>query len=198
MNTYWIVGSDGRTYGPVDLATMQRWIGEARVVATTQVGNSEQGPWTDATLVPELAAAFGEEPEPAGPPAAGHAHAAGVAPRVAPPITPQAAPMPVDWPPTAIAVPQLVSGIFNLIAAATWLLTCFGVFLTVPLAILGVFELLAYSRARTTAPGAYLESANRMAIFDICALITGNVGSAICGIVILTQLPEARRRAQAG
>ena len=62
MAAYWIVGSDGRTYGPVDLATMQRWITEARVVATTQVGTSEQGPWTDATLVPELAGAFGEEP----------------------------------------------------------------------------------------------------------------------------------------
>lgn len=194
MSTYWIVGSDGRTYGPVDLATMQRWIGEARVVATTQVATSDQGPWNDATLVPELAAAFGEEPEPAAAPAAGHARAAATAP----PIAPQAPAAPADWPPTAIAVAQLVSGIFNLIAAATWLLTCFGVVLTVPLAILGVHELLAYSRARTTPPAAYLDSTGRMAILDLCTLITGNLGSVICGIVILTQVPEARRRAQAG
>jgi hypothetical protein len=194
MATYWIVGSDGRTYGPVDLATMQRWITEARVVATTQVGTSEQGPWTDATLVPELAGAFGEEP--ATPHVAGpvHAPAAGSAP----PTIPQAPAAPPDWPPAAVAVPQLVSGIFNLLLAATWLWTCFGIVLTVPLAFLGVRELLAYSRARTAPPATYLDSAGRMAIFDICTIITGNLGSAICGIVILTQVPEARRRVQGG
>jgi hypothetical protein len=198
MATYWIIGSDGRTYGPVDAGTMERWIAESRVVATTQVGTSEQGPWSDATLVPELAAAFGAEPAqptPApGADAGAHEHAMPPAPPTAPVA---AARMPADWPPSMVAVPQLVSGILNLLAAAGWLVTCFGVILTVPLAILGVHELLAYSRARTTKPTDYLDSAGRLAVFDICTLLAGNIGSAICGVVVLTQLSAARERAQA-
>jgi hypothetical protein len=197
MTTYWIIGSDGRTYGPVDRATMERWIAESRVVATTQVGTSEHGPWNDATLVPGLAAAFGAEPAEAGVAAAGGAGPYADAAGAAPPTAPAPAPvMPADWPPSMVSVPQLVSGILNLIAAAGWLLTCFGVVLTVPLAILGVHELLAYSRARTAKPAAYLESAGRLAVFDVCTLLAGNIGSAICGVVVLTQLSAARERAQ--
>ena len=33
-----------------------------------------------------------------------------------------------------------------------------------------------------------------MAILDICTVLTGNLGSAVCGIVILTQLGEAERQ----
>jgi hypothetical protein len=93
-----------------------------------------------------------------------------------------------------VGIPQLVSGIFNLIVGAGWLFTCFGVVLTVPLVILGVKELLAYSRARTAKPLDYLESTRTMAILDICTVLTGNLGSAVCGIVILTQLGEAERQ----
>lgn len=190
MSTYWIIGSDGRTYGPADLATAQRWVAEGRIVASTQVARSPDGPWSDATLVPELAQAFGAEPaaetapEPAASPAA----------PTAPPTQPVQPAVPVGWPPAGVAIPQLVSGIFNLIVGAGWLFTCFGVVLTVPLVILGVKELLAYSRARTAKPLDYLESTRTMAILDICTVLTGNLGSAVCGIVILTQLGEAERQ----
>jgi len=186
MSTYWIIGSDGRTYGPADLATAQRWVAEGRIVASTQVARSPDGPWNDATLVPELAQAFGAEP-PAEP-------AASPGTPTAPPTQPVQPVIPAGWPPNAIGISQLVSGIFNLIAGAGWLFTCFGVVLTVPLVILGVKELLAYSRARTAKPLDYLESTRTMAILDICTVLTGNLGSAVCGIVILTQLGEAERQ----
>jgi hypothetical protein len=96
-----------------------------------------------------------------------------------------------------VAIPQLVSGIFNLLAAVGWLFTCFGVILTVPLAILGIKELVAYSNARTTPPLQYLERSKTYAIFDIVAVLTGNFASLICGIIILTQLDAARQRALA-
>ena len=187
MTTYWIIGSNGQTYGPSDLATVRRWVTEGRIVASTQVAASPEGPWQDATMVPELAPAFGAEPEEPAP--AG----AGVAP-AAPPTSPAAAAVPADWPPTAVSVPQLVSGIFNLAVAAGWLFTCFGIVLTVPLAILGVKELLAFSRSRTSSPAEYIESARLLAIFAICTIITGNVVSAVCGIVILTQVGAAQER----
>lgn len=180
---YWIIGRDGSTYGPTDLATLRRWVTEHRVVATTPVAESDGGPWHDASLVAGLASAFGEglaDPAPPTAPMPG-----------APPTSPVPSLLPAGWPPTAVTVPQLVSGIFNLIAAATWLVTCFGVILSVPLAILGIAELRAYAKASTTNPAEYAASTRTKAILSICAVLTGNFASAICGIVILTQLPDS-------
>jgi hypothetical protein len=71
------------------------------------------------------------------------------------------------------------------------------VVLAIPLAILGIKELIAYSNARTTPPLQYLERSRTYAIFDIVSLLTLNLGSAVCGIIILTQLDAARQRALA-
>lgn len=183
--TYWIIGSDGKSYGPTDLATLSRWVSERRVLGTTPVARAQDGPWQDAALVPELATAFGQPAETDAQPAAA---------RTAPPTSPQGV-VPADWPPQMIAIPQLVSGIFNLLAAIAWLATCFGVVIAVPLAILAINELIDYSRASTTPPLQYLERSRTKAIIDICTALVGNLGSMVCGIIILTQIPEARRRA---
>ena len=195
---YWIIAGNGQAYGPADLALMHRWVAERRIVSTTQVATSEHGPWRDAALVTELARAFGNPDYESAASAAStsdHAtHAPGTPPTA--PTTPQSTSIPMsgEWPPSPIAISQLVSGIFNLITATGWLLTCFGVILSVPLTILGIYELIAYSRARTTPPQQYLESTKTKAILDICSVLAGNLGSMVCGIVILTQLPAARDR----
>ena len=187
--TYWIIGGNGQTFGPVDLATIHRWVAERRVISTTPVGQSETGPWRDAALFPEFASAFGAEPMPEAPTAA-------AAPRTAPPISPSSAvpAVPANWPPDMIAIPQLVSGIFNIVAAVGWAFTCFGIILSIPLTILGVYELIAYSRARTADPVKYLDSAKTYAVLDICTILTGNLASMVCGILMLTQIPAARER----
>ncbi|MEY4810069.1 MAG: hypothetical protein RI986_407 [Planctomycetota bacterium] len=194
---YWIIAGNGQAYGPADLALMHRWVAERRIVSTTQVATSEHGPWRDAALVSELARAFGnpdyESTAPATP--GHHASDAPGTPPTAPPTGPSAyGPMNGEWPPTAITISQLVSGIFHLIAAAGWLLTCFGVILSIPLTILGIYELIAYSRARTTPPQQYLASTKTKAILDICSVLAGNFASMVCGIVMLTQLPAAQDR----
>ena len=178
---YWIIGKDGATYGPADLPTLRRWVSEHRIVATTPVAESEGGPWRDASLVAELASAFGaDSADPR----------ADAVPPASPPTAPVAAMPAGDWPPTGVAVPQLVSGIFNLIAGVGWLFTCFGVVLTVPLVILGIQELRSYAKAGSTPPSKYVESSRTKAVLAICTVLAGNVASAICGIVILTQLPS--------
>ena len=195
---YWIIAGNGQAYGPADLALMHRWVAERRIVSTTQVATSEHGPWRDAALVTELARAFGDPDYESAASAAStsdHAtHAPGTPPTA--PTTPQSTSIPMsgEWPPSPIAISQLVSGIFHLITATGWLLTCFGVILSVPLTILGIYELIAYSRARTTPPQQYLESTKTKALLDICSVLAGNLGSMVCGIVILTQLPAARDR----
>lgn len=187
--TYWIIGGNGQTFGPVDLATIHRWVAERRVISTTPVGQSATGPWRDAALFPEFASAFGAEPMPDAPPV-GDAH------RTAPPTgpTPSSAAVPANWPPDMIAIPQLISGIFNIVAAVGWAFTCFGIILSIPLLILGVYELIAYSRARTADPAKYLDSAKTYAVLDICTILTGNLASMVCGILMLTQIPAARER----
>jgi len=178
---YWIKATDGQTYGPASPATMNRWVAEGRVIASTPVSHSPDGPWREATMVPELAAAFGIEP---------------VDPTGAPPMQPVPPAMaPGEWPPDMVAIPQLVSGIFNSLAAIGWIFTCFGVVITIPLAILGIKELIAYSNRRAMPPLQYLERVRTYAIFDVITLIAGNLGSLVCGIIMLTQLDEARRRA---
>jgi hypothetical protein len=180
---YWIRATDGQTYGPASLTSMNRWITEGRVIASTPVSHSPDGPWREATMVPELAAAFGVEP---------------IDPTGAPPTHPEPPAAPTgSWPPDMVAIPQLIAGIFNLLAAVSWIFTCFGVVLAIPLAILGIKELIAYSNARTTPPLQYLERSRTYAIFDIVSLLTLNLGSAVCGIIILTQLDAARQRALA-
>ena len=187
--TYWIIGGNGQTFGPVDLATIQRWVAERRVISTTPVGQSATGPWRDAALFPEFASAFGAEPMPDAPPV-------GDAFRTAPPTGPSstASTVPANWPPDMIAIPQLISGIFNIVAAVGWAFTCFGIVLSIPLTILGVYELIAYSRARTADPAQYLDSAKTYAVLDICTILTGNLASMVCGILMLTQIPAARER----
>ena len=187
--TYWIIGGNGQTFGPVDLATIHRWVAERRVISTTPVGQSATGPWRDAALFPEFASAFGSEPMPDAP-------AVGDAFRTAPPTGPSstASTVPANWPPDMIAIPQLISGIFNIVAAVSWAFTCFGIILSIPLTILGVYELIAYSRARTTDPAVYLESTKTKALLDICTILTGNFASLVCGILMLTQIPAARER----
>ena len=52
--TYKIIGVDGKEYGPVALAELQKWIGEGRITGTTQVSRSDQQSWSTAASFPEL------------------------------------------------------------------------------------------------------------------------------------------------
>ena len=65
---YWIVGADGREYGPVPIETLTLWIRQRRVVARTPVRRND-GPWTEAGQMPDLAGPLGSPaPRPAVPP----------------------------------------------------------------------------------------------------------------------------------
>jgi hypothetical protein len=55
--SYWVLGADGREYGPVTLPDLTRWIAERRLVAASRV-RTEGSEWTEAQLVPEIAALF--------------------------------------------------------------------------------------------------------------------------------------------
>ncbi len=198
---YWIIASDGNCYGPADDATMRRWISEGRVIAPTPVGPTKDGPWNEARSVPTLAALFpptvpgaGEAHDP--PPGSGGYASATAAAAAIPPTGPTviSTNLPAEWPPSTIAIAMLISGIFNLIAGLSWTLTCLGVLLGGPLIVLGIFELITYSGGRAMEPNRYLGRAKVMAILGVCTILTWNLGSFICGIIILTQLTSAREK----
>src|SRR5256885_1441518 len=54
---YKIIGGDGKEYGPVDLAQMQRWLRENRINGATMVQAGEGGEWKPAASFPEFASA---------------------------------------------------------------------------------------------------------------------------------------------
>lgn len=56
--TFKIIGTDGKEYGPVDLATLLHWARQRRVAAQTRVWDSRTGNWQHAALIPELVNVF--------------------------------------------------------------------------------------------------------------------------------------------
>jgi|SRR5207302_1003724 len=54
---YKIIGGDGKEYGPVDLAQMQRWLRENRINGATMVQAAEGGEWKPVSSFPEFATA---------------------------------------------------------------------------------------------------------------------------------------------
>jgi hypothetical protein len=63
MDQYRVVGTDGKEFGPVDLAGLQQWVREGRVLKDTRVRKND-GAAVMAELLPELASTF--TPQPAG------------------------------------------------------------------------------------------------------------------------------------
>jgi hypothetical protein len=56
MSNYYMLGGDGKEYGPISAEQLRHWAAEGRANAQTQVRVSESGPWTTYGAVPELTA----------------------------------------------------------------------------------------------------------------------------------------------
>lgn len=96
---------------------------------------------------------------------------------------------------SGVKVPILISGIMNSIAATIWLLTCFGVILTVPLAILCIFEFIYYSSANSMPLRKALSDGKTLAIWEIVVgALTLNVVVLVVGVLALTQANEGERK----
>ncbi len=67
---YYVVGADGRQYGPADIATLRQWVTELRVVAVTELVDAQTGQRITAAAAPGLADLFGQPEAPAAPPPA--------------------------------------------------------------------------------------------------------------------------------
>jgi len=60
---YFVVGMDGKTYGPVDIQTLRAWIREGRVRSDTELREEEGTVHIRAGLVPELEEMFSQFPQ---------------------------------------------------------------------------------------------------------------------------------------
>ncbi len=105
--------------------------------------------------------------------------------------------------PTGVAVPMLVSGIVNLVyaASATFSALIFGVatlgigcaclVIPVPAIILGIFEIKMFNKLNGPGPYAPLKSsAHTIAIIQILTILFGNVVSCVCGIIALVNMNQ--------
>ncbi len=68
--TYRVRG-EGREYGPVDVATLERWAREARVTRNTRIWSSADGQWRAARERRELEAVFAAWTDASAPPVGG-------------------------------------------------------------------------------------------------------------------------------
>lgn len=200
---YWILSTDGKSYGPADEAVLRRWIAEGRVTPGTPVGAGADGPWAEARTVPEVSELFVTAAAPTDVPGEGPGAT------VAPPTSPagmRTTAVPAGWPPSELALPLLISGIFHLLYGASLVGgSCFGGLFTfgwgccfgicgAPAIVLGALEVSHYSQRATMEPQRWLDRAKIFAIIDVCCILWGNVVAIVCGIVVLTQLDGARMR----
>ncbi len=61
---YFVTGTDGNEYGPVDLPTLQEWVKDNRVVPTSKVRNASNGMVLQASTMPEVSNLFPAAPVP--------------------------------------------------------------------------------------------------------------------------------------
>jgi len=54
MANYFMLGGDGKEYGPIPADQLRQWAAEGRANAQTQVRPDGGGPWTSFSTVPEL------------------------------------------------------------------------------------------------------------------------------------------------
>lgn len=77
---YYIIGADGKEYGPVTSEQLRQWIAEGRVNDQTKVRGESSAGWQEAGTLPELAPAMtGGSSRPAASPAAATAKTSGLA-----------------------------------------------------------------------------------------------------------------------
>ena len=63
---YRIIGTDGKTYGPVGLESIRQWLAQGRADSRTPVFVDGASDWTFLGLLPELAGNFAGPPPPIG------------------------------------------------------------------------------------------------------------------------------------
>ncbi|UYV13008.1 MAG: hypothetical protein NCW75_01675 [Phycisphaera sp.] len=109
--------------------------------------------------------------------------------------------------PNGVAIPMLISGIVNLMyaasaavsalvfGAATFGIGCACLVIPVPAIILGIYEIKMFNKLQGPPPYAqHRSAAHTIAIIQVITIIFGNVASFVCGIIALVnmnQLDEA-------
>ncbi len=80
---------------------------------------------------------------------------------------------------------MLIAGIFNCIVALSWFSTCFLFFLGIPLLVLGIFEIITFTKlgGSRAEQDASRGKAKTFAILDICSILLLNLPSMVCGII---------------
>jgi hypothetical protein len=163
---YHVVGADGKTYGPIGLDQLKKWVTEGRIGPQTQIQEAGAAAWKTAAAMPELAPLL----------------YAG-APRPGANVPPTSSPLPTGAPRTGLAVTSLVLGILSMI--------CFLILTGIPAIICGH---IALNRARRL-PGAYGGSGMAIAglVLGYASILIALV---IPPALLLPALAHAKERAQ--
>jgi GYF domain 2 len=77
MANYFIIGGDGKQYGPITADDLRKWVAEGRLNAQSQAKSESDAEWRPLSAFPEFAEVFGVAPAPTIPPIQGLGVAAG-------------------------------------------------------------------------------------------------------------------------
>ena len=88
---------------------------------------------------------------------------------------------------SGVKIPMLISGIFQCLLALSWFSTCFLFFIGIPLLVLGIFEIITFTKLNGSAEeqDKVRGTAKTFAILDVCSILALNLPSMICGIIQL-------------
>lgn len=88
---------------------------------------------------------------------------------------------------SGVKIPMLISGIFHCLGALGWFSTCFLFFIGIPGLVLGIFEIITFTKLSGTRADqdAQRSKAKVFAILDVCSILLLNLPSMVCGIIQL-------------
>jgi hypothetical protein len=116
---YLVRDPQGNVYGPADVAVLEQWIMQGRIVAGMHIAPRETGEWAEVSTHPALAHLFPKESAPQAPPApTSDVEPAPPTPSVAQPPTPYGAQIPATPPEMYPVTPVIPTSADSLPGAA--------------------------------------------------------------------------------
>ncbi len=184
----WYYAIDGQQHGPVSDRELHNLAGSGGLQPTDLVWQDGFGDWMPASTVSGLFRT-GERPVPPAQPTGSNPFAetfvgseAGVQGSV-------------GRTPDSLKVPLLISAISSACFALLWFATCFLFFIGIPLGILAYYEIKLFQKADKIPVAQFAAEAKSLSLYQIIAgVLTGNVPSLVCGILLMIKGGEFESR----
>ena len=176
----WYYAIDGQQHGPVSNRELHDLAGNGGLHPTDLVWQDGFADWKPASEVAGLFLQPSSQPQ--------MASGDGKANPYAETVVAVDSATSVYRTPDMLKIPLLISAISSCFFATIYVATCFLFFLGIPLGILAFYEIKLYQKTDKIPTTQFAAEAKNLAIYQtIAGVLTGNVPSLICGILLLVK-----------